>query len=307
MLQDDRFRRFRRFRNESFFVPLVLLALLAALGCSSPSDDGDGDDDFADRMAVEHADDTTEPSPAAEQAPESPVESEEVAYGNVAGTEVRGYLARPQPADDSPAETGRPAVLVIHEWWGLNDNIRAMADRLAGEGYVALAVDLYSGRSADDPEGARALATEAREKAEQVGDNLRQARAYLSEQVGASKIGTVGWCFGGGWSLETALLMPGEVDATVIFYGRVETDRERLAALDTPILGLFGAEDRGIPVETVREFEQALADLGKPGAIHVYEGADHAFANPSGNRYHAEAAEDAWEKVLAFFEQHLWS
>ena len=230
-----------------------------------------------------------------------------MAYANVAGTEVRGYLARPEPVDDSPAETGRPAVLVIHEWWGLNDNIRAMADRLAGEGYIALAVDLYFGRSADEPEGARELATEARDQAELVGDNLRQARAYLSEQVGASRIGTVGWCFGGGWSLESALLMPDEIDATVIFYGRVETDRDRLASLDTPILGRFGAEDGGIPVETVREFEQALADLGKPAAIHVYEGADHAFANPSGNRYHAEAAEDAWEKVLAFFEQHLWS
>lgn len=289
--------------SRRFFVAISTFGLLVALGCGSPP----AEDDFADRMAQEHADDNTEPSPAAEQAPEKPVVSQEVAYANVAGTEVRGYLARPEPVDDSPAETGRPAVLVIHEWWGLNDNIRAMADRLAGEGYIALAVDLYFGHSADEPEGARKLATEAQDKAEQVGDNLRQARAYLSEQVGASRIGTVGWCFGGGWSLESALLMPGEVDATVIFYGRVETDRDRLATLDTPILGLFGAEDRGIPVESVREFEQVLADLDKPGAIHVYEGADHAFANPSGNRYHAEAAEDAWEKVLAFFEQHLWS
>lgn len=296
--------------QKSVLFPRVLIlgvlvgGLLVAWSCGpKPA----GEVDFADRMAKEHKDDTTEPSPAARAEPENPVEGEEVVYGNVDGDEVRGYLARPRDANDSAAETGRPAVLVIHEWWGLNDNIRAMADRLAGQGYSALAVDLYFGRSATEPEGARELATEARNHGEQVGENLRQAKAYLVEQVGASKIGTIGWCFGGGWSLETALLMPGEIDATVMFYGRVETGHDRLATLDTPILGLFGGEDQGIPVESVRAFEQALGELGKPASIHVYEGADHAFANPSGNRYDAEAAEDAWSKVLAFFEQYLWS
>ena len=100
-------------------------------------------------------------------------------------------------------------------------------------------------------------------------------------------------------------MLPGEIDGAVIYYGRLITDRERLAALEAPVLGIFGAEDGGIPIESVREFEAALNDLGKDASVLVYDGADHAFANPSGTRYDAEAAEDAWAETLAFFEKHL--
>jgi carboxymethylenebutenolidase len=100
-------------------------------------------------------------------------------------------------------------------------------------------------------------------------------------------------------------MLPGEIDATVIFYGHLETGRDALAAIAAPVLGIFGAEDGGIPVATVREFESTLRDLGKDVRIHVYEGADHAFANPSGGNYHAEAAADAWAKTLAFFAETL--
>lgn len=118
-------------------------------------------------------------------------------------------------------------------------------------------------------------------------------------------IGVVGWCFGGGWSLQTALALGDGIDATVIYYGRLVTDPAELEPLTSPVLGIFGSLDQGIPVETVREFESALDSLGKEATIHVYEGADHAFANPSGTRYNAEAAEDAWEKTMAFFAQNL--
>ena len=101
------------------------------------------------------------------------------------------------------------------------------------------------------------------------------------------------------------MLLPGELDAAVIYYGRVVTDRERLATLTAPILGHFGSEDQGIPIDGVREFEKALAELGKDGRIHVYEGADHAFGNPSGTRYDAAAAEAAWERTLGFFAETL--
>ena len=123
--------------------------------------------------------------------------------------------------------------------------------------------------------------------------------------MGATKIGSIGWCLGGGMSLRTALLHPQDLDAAVIYYGRVQTDREVLAPLEVPILGLFGAEDQGIPVATVRAFEATLKELGKDARIHIYEGANHAFANPTGNRYHAEAAGDAWARTLAFFAEHL--
>ena len=99
--------------------------------------------------------------------------------------------------------------------------------------------------------------------------------------------------------------MPGEIDAAAIYYGQLVTDRDRLAALDMPVLGIFGAEDQGIPVSQVRAFETALKELGKDAEIEVYEGAGHAFANPSGERYVASAAEDAWQKTLAFFDEHL--
>lgn len=200
---------------------------------------------------------------------------------------------------------GGPAVIVIQEWWGLNDNIRSMARRLAGEGYTALAVDLYAGEVADDPQRARELLTASTEREGGLEENLRQACHYLSRARGATKIGTIGWCFGGGWSLRTALLHPDGVDVTVIYYGRLITEKDRLATLQMPILGIFGAEDQGIQLESVSEFKAVLEELDKDAAIHIYEGADHAFANPSGTRYNEEAAEDAWSKTLAFLAENL--
>jgi len=277
------------------FLCLVMLLAGALVGCGSSEKD-----QYADRMATEHAHDDARPSGAATAAPAAPVEEQEVTYATLDGTGVRGFLAR--PADDA---AGAPGILVIQEWWGLNDNIRAMASRLAGEGYVALAVDLYEGEVAEDPDRARELMSRAMGQEARLEDNLRQAYAYLVEEQGAERVGVIGWCFGGGWSLQTALMLPDEIDATVIYYGRLVTDRERLATLRMPILGFFGDLDQGIPVDQVHEFEAVLEDLGKDASITVYEGANHAFANPSGTRYVPEAAEDAWAKTLAFFDRNL--
>lgn len=274
----------------------AVLALILAAGCGGQADT---DEDFAGRMAEEHKGDVPEASPAAEAEPAGAVEGRKVIYANVDGRHITGYLARPAGEDGA-----HPGLIVIHEWWGLNDNVEAMARRLAGEGYLALAVDLYGGEVAADRDAARRLMTAAMESPAAAEENLRQAYVYLDTE-GAPRVGSIGWCFGGGWSLQTALLLPGELDAAVIYYGRLSTDRGELAALTAPILGIFGAEDQGIPVATVREFEAVLGELGKSAEIHVYEGADHAFANPSGTRYNAEAAEDAWRKTVAFLRQHL--
>jgi carboxymethylenebutenolidase len=273
----------------------VLSTLLLVAGCGSGSDD-----EYADRMATEHEADRPVPGGLAASAVDSSVaiDESEVTYATVNDNSITGFLARPAEGD------GKAGVIVIQEWWGLNDNIRAMARRLAAEGYVALAVDLYEGQVAEESARARELMSAAMERAESLEDNLRQAHRYLGEQ-GAESIGVIGWCFGGGWSLRTALLLPDEIDATVIYYGRLVTDSEQLAALESPILGLFGSEDQGIPLESVREFESVLESLGKDAAIHVYEGANHAFANPSGTRYNADAAEDAWKKTLEFFTANL--
>jgi carboxymethylenebutenolidase len=180
-----------------------------------------------------------------------------------------------------------------------------MTRRLAGEGYVALAVDLYEGGVAEERGEARRLMQAALARPERILDNLRAAHRFLTQEQGAPRTGSIGWCFGGGWSLQAALALPGELDASVMYYGRVESDPARLAALETPLLGLFGGEDRGIPVEAVRAFERELTALGKPAEIRIYEGADHAFANPSGTRYQPEAAEDAWRRTLEFFRTNL--
>lgn len=270
---------------------LCLLAVSASAGTDR--------DDFLERMNKEHAGDTSAPSPATEVEPVATVTSREVDYVEVEGSKVSGYLATPT---EGVAAAG---IIVIHEWWGLNDNIRTMTRRLAGEGYAALAVDLYEGGVAETREEAMTLATSTRDRIPQIEANLRGAHRYLEQEVGVEKVGVIGWCFGGGWSLRTALMLGNEIDATVIYYGRLITDRSKLEPLSSPVLGIFGALDEGIPVTTVREFQTVLDSLGKPVSIHVYEGEGHAFANPSGTRYNENAAEDAWGKTLNFFSQTL--
>ncbi|MFM7427434.1 MAG: dienelactone hydrolase family protein [Elainella sp.] len=252
------------------------------------------------QMLHSHQDDLPVPSAAVAQAPRTPITSERVTYGEIGGTPLTGYLAR--PAD---ATAPLPSLIVIHEWWGLNDNIEMMTERLAGEGYAALAVDLYEGKSAATPEEARALVQAAGQNPQRLEDNLRQAYAYLDGQQ-APKIGSIGWCFGGSWSLNTALLLPDQLDAAVIYYGgQLVTDANRLEALEMPILGIFGSLDDNPPVDRVRQFEAALKSVGKSPEIYIYEGADHAFANPSGRRYNPEAAAAAWQRTTDFLERHL--
>ena len=277
---------------------MCIAVMLLAAACSDKKTEGDAG--YAERMAQEHAKDQPTASPAAQAGAASPIKSQTVRYATVNGREVEGYMAYP-----AAAEGGLPAVLVFHEWWGLNDNIKSMADQLAGQGYVALAADLYGGQVATQPEQARSLMEQALKDRDAMGQNLRQAHAFLKEQIKATRIGTIGWCFGGSLSLEAALVVPDGIDATVIYYGHVNETVEQLKPLKAPVLGLFGGADTGIPPEMVKQFETNLKGLGKPVEIHVYEGAAHAFANPSGGNYKADAAADAWQKSLAFLAQHL--
>jgi carboxymethylenebutenolidase len=273
----------------SMFVPIVLFALA---GCG-------GGDDYAERMAREHADDAPVAGAAAGGAP-AEIATETVTYGEVDGQPVEGFLARPDGA-----EGPLPGVVMIHEWWGLNENIRTMARRLASRGYQVLAVDLYGGETASAPEQARALMESATAAEQALEANLRAAYRYLAGERQAPRVAALGWCFGGGMALRTALLFPQRLDAAVIYYGHLVTDPEQLEQLEMPILGIFGAEDQGIPLGSVREFEAALHELGKDVRISVYEGAGHAFANPSGRNYRPEAAEDAWQTTLDFLDETL--
>jgi len=273
---------------------LALLAVaVAALGSGDERSD-------ADKMAEQHRHDKPSATPAAMAAPAQAVTGEEVVYGQVGGKPVHGFLARPQAAKGP-----LPGLIVIHEWWGLNDNIRSMAKRLAGEGYAALAVDLYGGQTADNPDRAKELMGAAMGNTAANLENLRQAYDYLKTQQKAPKVGVIGWCFGGGWSLQTALLLPDRIAATVIYYGRLETDKAKLAPLKMPVIGFFGGKDQGITPASVREFEKAMKELGKNVEVHIYENANHAFANPSGGNYDAAAAKDAWERTTKFLAKNL--
>ena len=278
------------------FAFYLVTSLLVLSACRSQ----DADRDYANRMNIEHADDTPVASAATTGADTLDVVGEDIVYATVNGAEVSGYLVQP-----NEMEGPLPGVIVIQEWWGLNDNIRAMAEKIAALGYTALAVDLYSGQVADNREAAYQYMTEAMEDEDALVENLMQAHAYLAEEHATPRVGSIGWCFGGGWSLRIALALPTELDAAVIFYGQLDTDRSHLESLQLPILGLFGQDDRGIPEEQVLEFAAVLDDLGKEADITIYPNADHAFANPSGGRYNAEAADDAWNRTVAFFGEYL--
>lgn len=287
---------------------LALLAttiLLAACGGSEkPSDDAEAAAGRAtvDAMTREHAEDTTEPSPAVEIAPARAVISDpRMPYAESGDQLVYGHFAAPADVVEP-----LPAVILIHEWWGLNDNVRAMANRLAGEGYMVLAVDLYGGKVAESREAARLLMLDVVEDRPAAEENIKSAYAFL-ETAGAPRIASMGWCFGGGWSLNTAQLFPDTLDASVIYYGQVTSDDEKLRPISAPILGLFGAADTGISVDSVEGFRGALERLNKDFEIHIYPGVGHAFANPTGQNYDAEAAEDAWRKTVEFLGRHLSS
>ncbi len=235
-----------------------------------------------------------------ETAPQRPVVAETLPYAEVDDELVYGHFVFPADMVDP-----LPGVIVIHEWWGLNDEVRAMADRIAAEGYVVLAVDLFGGRSTRSPADARAIMVSVVENHDLAEDNIRQAYQFLVDSGQAPRIGVLGWDFGGGWSLNTAILFPDELDAAVIYYGQVTNDEERLARVNVPILGLFAANDRGIPVAHVRRFEQALENLRKTYEIEIYADVDHAFANPTGPNYNAAIAEQAWTRALEFLNRYL--
>lgn len=214
--------------------------------------------------------------------------------------EVSAYLAMPE-------EKGKyPAIIMIHEWWGLNDWIKSMADALASEGYVVLAVDLYRGKVTNKPDEASALMS-GLPKDRAIRD-LKSAYAYLQSlsEVNAAKIGSIGWCMGGSYSLTVAKELGEKLTACVINYGRVSGDKTELGTVKASVLGIFGAQDRGIPVESVRAFETALKELGRMCEIKIYEDSGHAFMNPNNTRgYNKANAEDAWRHTIEFFKKTL--
>jgi carboxymethylenebutenolidase len=212
---------------------------------------------------------------------------------------VNGYLALPEGGGK------HPAIIVIHEWWGLNDWVKQQAQHFASDGYVALAVDLYRGQVATTPDEAHIL---ARGLPDDRGlRDLEAAFAYLAARpdVETNKIGAIGWCMGGGWSIKLAEDQP-KLAAFVVNYGSLPTDPAIIAKIQAPMLGNFGADDKGIPPESVHAFEAAMKSVGKKPDIKIYEGAGHAFQNPDNkDGYRKEATEDADKRIDVFFHKEL--
>lgn len=214
----------------------------------------------------------------------------------IAGT--KAYLSLP-PGAKAPM----PAVVVIHEWWGLNDNVKHWADRIAAEGYAAVAVDLYGGTVATTPDEAMAAMKKVDDK--RAVETMLAAYKFAKEdpRIQATKRACIGWCFGGGMSLQLALAAP-DLDAAVMYYGRPEMDPKALEKLKAPLLGIFGNLDTSIPPAVVKKFDEALTAAKKEHMFYAYQ-AEHAFANPSNPHYDEKNAAEAWEKARAFLAEHL--
>jgi carboxymethylenebutenolidase len=210
-----------------------------------------------------------------------------------------GYLAR-------PADNGSyPSVVMIHEWWGLNENIRHMADVLAANGYTVFAVDLYDGEVAANSSRAAELSGRVRNNPDEAVGKLSDAtEALRASPYSNGRVASLGWCFGGGWSLQLSLSET-ELNGTVIYYGTLTTNETELRGIDSPVLGIFGSEDEVVGIENVREFNDTLDEIGVEKEIRVYEGARHAFANPSGESFRPNATRDAWDETLTFLNETL--
>ena len=232
---------------------------------------------------------------------------------SVSALAVDGKAVSYKSGDDSvngilytPAGHGPfPALIVIHEWWGLNDWVKQQAGKLADQGYVALVVDLYRGKVADNPDLAHELMRGLPE--DRAIRDLQAAFDFLASQANVknNRIGSIGWCMGGGYALDTALAEP-QLAATVIHYGHLATEPSELKKINAPILGLFGGQDRGITPDDVKKFQQSMEQLGKKVEVKIYPDAGHAFENPNNKQgYRPEDAADAWQRTVDFLATTL--
>jgi carboxymethylenebutenolidase len=198
-----------------------------------------------------------------------------------------------------------PALVVIHEWWGPNDWVKEQGSMLADQGYVTLAVDLYRGKVATTPDEAHEIMRGVPE--DRAARDLHAAVEFLKSQsiVKKDRIGSIGWCMGGGFSLNVALQEP-TLAAAVINYGHLAADATSLKKINAAVLGIFGGQDRGIPVDDVKKFEQTLKQQGNKVEIVIYPDAGHAFENPNNKTgYRADDAADAWKHTTSFLASIL--
>ncbi|MGH2450939.1 MAG: dienelactone hydrolase family protein [Candidatus Limnocylindria bacterium] len=214
------------------------------------------------------------------------------------GQDVTGYLARPRSGKG-------PGVVVIQEWWGLVPHIENIADRLAAEGFLALAPDLYHGAKTTEPDEAGRLLQqlEVPRAAKDMGGAVRFLLSHEAHTGDA--VGSVGFCAGGWLSLVLATERP-EVRAAVTFYGLLVKPQPDFSKLRGAVLGHFAENDDMANADAVRQLDRKLTELGKEHTFHTYPGTTHAFFNDTRPEVHKkDAAELAWRRTIDFFRQHL--
>lgn len=211
---------------------------------------------------------------------------------------VNGILYTPQ------GKGPFPALVVVHEWWGLNDWVKEQASKLADQGYAALAIDLYRGKVATTPDEAHQIMRGVPE--DRANRDLLAASAYLRtlKTVDPNRVGDIGWCMGGGYALDLAVLDP-KLKAAAINYGHLATDDATFKKIKASILGIFGGQDKGIPPDSVNKFEQQMKALGKTVEIHIFPDAGHGFENPTNPNYRAEDASKALSYTVDFLAKNL--
>jgi carboxymethylenebutenolidase len=224
--------------------------------------------------------------------------SKEVSFMSNQDT-VLGYLSLPK------GDGEHPALILVHEWWGLTQWMKDNADMFAKKGYVALCVDLYRGKVTDKPEEAMKLSQSLNQ--DQAVKDVVAAFNYLKtlSQVDGKKVGCIGWCMGGAFSLQGAINIP-ELKATVVCYGRLTTDLILVNKIQSPVLGIFGEEDKVIPPDAVKKFEQALKTQGKHIKVFEYPKSGHAFMNQTNlTGYNKTTTKEAWKEIYAFLDGNL--
>ena len=277
-----------------FLVLTILLVSCVPNNISRNAKSNDKDFDQIHKHEMEMAPNSTVKNTENFKEDTSNVESAMVNYGPAAG-----FFAYPKK------EGKYPAVVMMHEWWGLNDNIKEMAKQLAAHDYAVLAVDLYNGKVAATTDEASRLMSAATKDPKANIDNMKAAVDFLKKQknVDPNRIATMGWCFGGGMSLQLSLNE--NVNATVIYYGSLVTDEQKLKSIKWPVLGFFGEKDQAIPVQSAKDFNKALDDLKIKNNINIYPNVGHAFANPTGANYAPNETKEAWAKTLKFLDKNL--
>lgn len=277
----------------------VFAAFCLLLGLSSCDTGSDGEQptSAAGNAAVVTA---GESAAGSDERADRDVVSETWPYAEVDDRLVYGYFAFPA---DMVAPI--PAIILIHDRWGLDESTQDLSRRLAAEGYIVVAIDLFGGETAASPGSARTLEIKVFENPQQAADNIRQAYQFLKDTFGAPKVASIGFGFGGGWSLNAAMLLPEELSATITYYGQVINDQEKLSAVQAPLLGLFAADDRVITAKSVLAFEVALEVLAKEFEIEIFSGVGRGFADPQSEKYSTETAALAWSQTLNFLDRHM--